>query len=310
MADLCLFMPKMIPESVRPLRASIDDVPRLCHPQPYPQEQQGEASARDSYHLDCGSALESALSDLEFEDPTSLGGRSSLGVGLGTTHGSAGARRGPRKSANYGSTARIGALASAASTGPPCPAASSSMLSRPSLNSSVSRQQRMWDAAASARVPEEEVEKRVREEIKRIAISGRDQIQQGRVDTLEASLALEESRIREGLGADAMFHGLVPITKDVTQVLKAKVVKKQLDPKWQSKLALKPSLDLFYDDAPDREVRSFLLPAMPPSPATLPSLSASCGPMLVTSYTRHLDFQWHDLRELPDGILDVDRLCP
>ena len=84
-----------------------------------------------------------------------------------------------------------------------------------------------------------------------------------------------------------------------------------MDPKWQSNLALKPSMDLFADEALDREVRSFSVPPLPPSSTMAygPGLAASCGPMLVTSYAKHLDFQWHDLRETPDGVLDVDRLC-
>lgn len=312
-----LFQPQPIPQSAQ-LRESLDEVPRpggSHHPQPYPQEHEGESSRRDTYAGVTSMEGESVLglSDFEFEGPAPSPG--CAGQGLGATHGPAG-RQSSRKNRNYGSSARIGALlehANAASSGmavgPPCPAASTSVLSRASLNSSVNRQQRLWDAAASASVSQVEVEKRVREEIKRIAISGKAQIEHGRVDTLEASLALEEFRMREGLGADDMFRGLVPITQDVTHVLKAKVVKKQIDPKWQSKLVLKPSMDLFDDEAPDREVRGFSLPAMLPPPATMPSLSASCGPMLVASYTRHLDFEWHDLRELPDGVLEVDRLC-
>jgi len=284
------------PAAIRESTAELP-APRHDRPQPYPSD----ASTPGSSVLG-GSAMDDLA--LAEEGAWRSSGRSGGSVLAGRQ-----ARIGASR--NYGSTARIGALLERGAAPPvPAPSASSSVLSRPSLNSSISRQQRMIDAAVSARVPDEELEKRVREEMKRIHISGREQLQQGRMDTVEASLALEASRIKDGIGADEMFHGLMPITQDVKQVLKAKVVKKQLDPKWQSTLALKPAFDQFDEDTPDREVRSFSLPSLPPLADTASSLNAACGPMLLTSYAKHLDFQWHDLREMPDGILEVDRLCP
>ena len=298
------FEPEPIPPSFGPragqcqaMRLSADEAPRAFQPQPQPYS----TDFGDHRSELCGSAMsEYALDD----DPSSR----SMSARVGGTQTQ------ERRSRNSGSTARIGALlehGSAAAAAPP-PAslgwASSSVLSRPSLNSSFSRQQRIWGAASS--VPDAEVEKRVRQEMKRIEEAGKEQVEQGKTDTAEASLALEESRIREGLGPDdEMFRGLVAIKNDVKQVLQAKVVKKQIDPKWQSRLALKPSIDLFANEAPDREVRSFSLPALPPLPpvSSMATLSAPCGPMLAASYAQHLDFQWHDLRELPDGVLEVDR---
>ena len=126
---------------------------------------------------------------------------------------------------------------------------------------------------------------------------------------MEASWVLEESQMKEGLGTEELFRGLVPLTQDVRQVFRAKVVKKQIDRKWKSSLALKPSMDLFADEVCGRQVRSFSLPALPLPVATPASINVSCGPLLIASYTRHLDFQWNDLRELPDSVLDVDTLC-
>jgi hypothetical protein len=313
------FEPEPIPSSAASLgqhgrhagaavRQSAEEAPRAFQPQPQPQPYSAAADFGDHRNELGGSSMsEYALDD---EDPSS---RSQSGRGAR----GAGAQARERRSRNYGSSVRIGALLEHGSTAAsaPLPAslggASSSVLSRPSLNSSFCRQQRIWGAAAASRVPDTEVEKRVREEMKRIEAAGREQVEQGRTDTVEASLALEESRIREGPAPDeSVFRGLVPIASDVKQVLHAKVVKKQIDAKWQSQLALKPSIGLFAGEAPDREVRSFSLPALPQlaHSSCMATLSAPCGPMLATSYAQHLDFQWHDLRELPDGVLDVDRV--
>ena len=287
------------------IRESTEDMPaprpRGDRPQPYPS---------DPSERDAPTPVSSVLGGSAMEDfAVGEGAWRTTGVSRPTLGA---ARRRQASGRNYGSTVRIGALLEQGATAHPIPApsASGSVLSRPSLNSSINRQRRMLDAAATARVPDDEVEKRVQEEIRRIDASGREQLEQGRVDTVEASLALEASRVNDGLGAEEMFRGLVPITQDVKQVLKAKIVKKQIDTKWQSTLALKPSFDLFDDDVPDREVRGFSLPPLPPLEDVTPSLSASCGPMLIRSYTEHLDFRWNDLREIPDGILDVDRFCP
>jgi hypothetical protein len=285
------------PHAGQAMRLSADEAPRAFQPQPQPYS----ADFGDHRSELGGSAMSEYALD---EDPSSrsMSGRGSQVGGQHTRE---------RRRRNYGSTARIGALlehGSAAAAAPAAGGASSSVLSRPSLNSSFSRQQHIWGAASS--VPDAEVEKRVRQEMKRIEEAGKEQVEQGKTDTAEASLALEELRIREGLGPDdEMFRGLVAIKNDVKQVLQAKVVKKQIDPKWHSKLALKPSIDLFANEAPDREVRSFSLPALPPLPpaSSMATLSAPCGPMLANSYAQHLDFHWHDLRELPDGVLEVDR---
>jgi hypothetical protein len=293
------------------LRKSLgaEDSPRHTHPQPYPPENMARSvNARCPSEMSSDATGGTSMGDHEFEPGHASLVHSKRDKFPAYTHG--GMRE--RKSRNYGSSSRIHALLAmppAAGVGTArheCLPASSSVLSRPSLNSTITRQQRIWDAASS-RMPEEEVEKRMQQELKRIEASGRAQVEQGRIDTVEASLALEESRIRDGLGTDEMFRGLVPITTDVKQVLKAKIVGKQIDPKWKSMLALKPSIDLFDDEEPNREVREFFLPALPTS-LGVPSLSGSCGPTLVASYTRHLDFDFEDLRELPDDMLDVDRL--
>lgn len=318
MAD---FFPQPIPPSGalrgphnHQTRESTDDVPaprpHNDRPLPYPSDPRNlvhdddaPSAATPGTSILSGSAMDDFVVSEGVGRSTGLQGSAQASRrGQARRHGSG---------RNYGSAARIGALLEHGTALPiPTPSASSSVLSRPSLNSSISRQRRIIDAAASAKIPDDEVEKRVREEIKRMQISGREHLEQGNMETVEASLALEASRVNEGLGADEMFRDLMPITQDVKQVLKAKVVKKQVDPKWQSTLALKPAMDLFDDDFPDRQVRGFSLPPLPPLADARPSLSASCGPMLIRSYTKHLDFQWHDLREIPDGILDVDSLCP
>jgi hypothetical protein len=168
------------------VRQSAEEAPRHTQPHPHPSDE-------DHRDFDLpspgGSVLGgSAMDDFEFHEAPEP---------LSHSLGAHSARE--RKSRNYGSAARIGALLEHANAvrshgfaaGPPCPSASSSVLSRPVLNSSVSRQQRVWDAAASTRMPDEEVEKRVRQEMKRIEASGKHDVSLGRTDTLEALMALE-----------------------------------------------------------------------------------------------------------------------
>lgn len=387
------------------VRQSAEDAPRHTHPhpQPYPANKDGGERDHDLPPSLGGSVLGgSAMEDFDFDEASALRSKSAC-----ASHGV------QRKSRNYGSAARIGALLEHAnavrshgfSAGPPCPTASSSVLSRPAYNSSVSRQQRVWDAAASTRLPDEEVEKRVRQEMKRIEASGKHDVSLGRTDTLEALMAIEGTIISNHLHTNALTHtrarahtyahthtcpivfvfhanttahfqfsllqhsslhapplsprallpfarlphqrwnasrwelspkvrllsnllremtqaltdkifvihlhihfmkhtvftfhvayyikilydllrihfifhthfmlhvhfinthisspypfladaeifsNLVPLQKDVKHVLKAKIVKKQIDPKWQAMLALKPSMALFDDEAPDR----------------------------------------------------------
>ena len=286
---------------------------------PEEMELEDRPSLLASRHSRSGSVLVSGFGSTSPRSAALLAGSGAARSGPGTSRGGREVRQHERKSRNYGSSARIGALLEhekvmreqlGTSAGSRGLAASTSALSRPTLNSSMLKTQQQINAA-SGRLPQQEFERRVQEEMKRIEHEGREQAEQGLSDTAEASLYLEDSRVKERPGTDEIFRGLAPIV-ETAQVFKARTVRKQVDPKWQAHLALKPSMDDACTDEPAaQEVRSFSLPELPPllSITPAPVLTASCGPMLVTSYTRHLDFECHDLRELPDGVLDVDRFC-
>ena len=140
-------------------------------------------------------------------------------------------------------------------------------------------------------------EKEVAREMKRISKHERS-VKEQQANALKGNMGISSTCLAE----ENHFSGLTAIDDyKPSQVLRPKVVKKQVDPKWESNLELCPDISLFKNDTPYKQNKGCALPKVS-SDVKMTRLPFSCSPVYLDSCLRE-DFSWKEMFEADTSAL-------
>eukprot|EP00960_Hanusia_phi_P044303 756574-Hanusia_phi.AAC.2 len=167
-------------------------------------------------------------------------------------------------------------------------AQSLSALSRPSWNSTAIMQKKILEQVAKE-VDKKNIEMEVNREMKRIS-------KQEKSLRARQNNAIKGNPDVSGRGSPEadLSAGLTAIDDyKPSHVLRPKVVKKQVDPRWESNLELSPDISLFKHGIPYKQNKGCALPRMCEE-TRMTNLPFGCSPVYLDACLRE-DFTWKDL---------------